>query len=141
MLLFLILHSLPGYSQISAEIRGKDTVFVVQRAFLEFTAARFDSLAQSKKYFSECKNILSDTETKLDACKELNLQNNTKILSLQSEIAVQSNIIESYKRSEIIAKDTERRYKKEIRKRKAWQVVGLSAIAGFATTTILWLKK
>jgi hypothetical protein len=133
---------LPGYSQVSAEIRGKDTVFIVQRSFLEFTAAKFDSLNQLIGLFSDCQRTSSNALDVISAAKELNLSLDTKILSLQSEIGLQTNAIESYKRSEIIAKDTERRYKKEIRRRKTWQVVGLAAITGFVTTTtILWLKQ
>jgi len=139
---FLILHSSVGFSQITAEIRGNDTVYVVSRNFLEFAAARFDSLEQTKKYFSRCKEMLTDAEVTLNSCNKLNLQKDTKILSLQNEIKLNSDLIESYKRSEIIAKETERRLKQQIRKKKVWQVVAVAAISGFATTSVLlWLRQ
>ena len=140
--LFLILHSSVGFSQITAEIRGTDTVYVVSRNFLEFAASRFDSLEQTKKYFSRCKEMLTDAEVTLNSCNKLNLQKDTKILSLQNEIKLNSDLIESYKRSEIIAKETERRLKQQIRKKKVWQVVAVAAISGFATTSVLlWLRQ
>jgi len=133
----LILLSLNAYCQITITDKG----YTVTRDFLEFTAARFDSLKTYKEAHRQCTEVLDYSLVIIQNQDTLAAMNAKKILSLEGEIETQSEIIESYKRSEIISEGIKKQLKAEIRKRKTWQVISLGlGLVGIGSTAYFLLR-
>lgn len=129
----LILHSLTAYCQITKTDKG----LIITREFAEFVALRFDSLNTYKEAHRQCNEVLDFSLVIINSQDTLSAQVNKKVLSLQSEITTQAQIIESYKRTEIVTTDIQKQLRKETRKRKLWQVVGIGTGAGLLTTILI----
>lgn len=110
---------------------------VISREFAEFVALRFDSLKTYKEAHRQCNEVLDFSLVIINSQDTLAAQVNKKVLSLQSEITTQAQIIESYKRTEIVTTDIQKQLMKETRKRKFWQVVGIGTGVGLLTTILI----
>jgi len=137
--MLLILLCSVGYAQsnISSAVIGNDTVFIMNRSYAELVALRFDSLKTYKDAYKQCNEVLDYSLVIINSQDTLLTFKDKKIVSLESEILTTSQLIESYKRTEIISADIKKQLKKETRKRKLWQVVGIGAGAGLLTTILI----
>jgi len=122
-----------AYSQISLTDKG----YTVTRDFLEFTAARFDSLKTYKQAYADAVAVADSCAELLGKTEQLNILQERNIAGLKEEIAAFGQIADSYKRQEVITKDIQKQLKKETRKRKFWQLVGIGTGAGLLTTIII----
>ena len=129
----LILHSLTAYCQITQTDKG----LIITREFAEFIALRFDSLKTYKDAYKQCNEVLDFSLVIINSQDTLLTFKDKKIVSLESEISIGQQLIESYKRTEIISADIQKQLTKETRKRKLWQVVGIGAGAGLLTTILI----
>lgn len=130
---FLILLSSSGYSQISITDKG----YTVTRDFLEFTAQRFDSLKTYKQAYKDAVAVADSCAKLFEKTEQLTILQERNIEGLKEEIAALGDIVESYKRQEVITNDIEKQLRKETRKRKFWQVVGIGAGTGLFTTILI----
>jgi hypothetical protein len=134
--MFLILHSL----FVSAQIKLSDGS-ILTRNYAEFIAAKFDSLDTFKSLTKDCFNILDNTASALDTAKAVIKSKDIYISVLKSEISLKSEMIKSFERTEFAYIDIQKRYKGEVRKKKAWKITALATIATtLLTTTIILLK-
>jgi len=109
----------------------------MNRSYAELVALRFDSLKNYKDAYKQCNEILDFSLVIINSQDTLLIFNDKKIVSLESEISTDRQLIESYKRTEIISSDIQKQLTKETRKRKLWQLVGIGAGAGLLTTILI----
>jgi hypothetical protein len=124
---------LPGFSQIKPHQDG----FIVTRSFLELVSSRFDSL---KHY----KIVIKDSQVALDSCfSAINMSSwiskkqDEKVELMQEEIEEQNRMIESYSRQDLIYRDIHKKLKQETRKKKTWQIIGITTGIGLLTSLII----
>ena len=114
---------LPGFSQIKPHTDG----FIVTRSFLELVSARFDSLKHYKVFIKDTESLLDSCSSAITEMQFLNkMQNNRFNLILEENIGYKQTI-ESYKRDVIVYKDIEKKIKQEVRKKKTWKIIGITA--------------
>jgi hypothetical protein len=104
---------------------------------LEFTAARFDSLKTYKQAYADAVAVADSCAELLGKTEQLNILQERNIAGLKEEIAAFGQIADSYKRQEVITKDIQKQLKKETRKRKFWQLVGIGTGAGLLINIII----
>lgn len=107
------------------------------REFLEFTAARFDSLKTYKQAYKDAVAVADSCAELFGKAEQLNILQERNIAGLKEEISTCGDLIESYKRQEVITKDIQKQLRKEKRKRKFWQVIGIGTGAGLLTTILI----
>jgi len=129
----LILHWSTAYCQITQTDKG----LIITREFAEFIAARFDSLKAFKDANKLCIDVVDSCSALVSNFEQLDVLQERKIAGQAEEIAMLHDFIESYKRQEIITTDIQKQLKKETRRRKLWQVVGIGAGAGLLTTILI----
>jgi flagellar motility protein MotE (MotC chaperone) len=129
----LILLSFSAYSQITLTDKG----YTVTREFLEFTAQRFDSLKTYKQAYKDAVAVADSCAELIGKTEQLNQIQERNIAGLKEEIAALGDVVESYKRQEVVTKEIQKQLKKETRKRKFWQLVGIGTGAGLLTTILI----
>ena len=129
----LILHSLTAYCQITKTDKG----LVITREFAEFVALRFDSLRHYKELHFVSVAALDSCSAAINNFEQLDILQERKIAGQAEEIAALGDFIESYKRQEVVTKDIQKQLRKETRRRKFWQVVGIVTGAGLFTTILI----
>lgn len=130
---FLILLWSPVFSQIKPHPDG----FLITREFAEFVAARFDSLKTYQKAYNEAIAAADSCSDILWKSEQLNILQERNIAGLEMEISELNSVIDSYKRQEIVMADIQKRLKKETRRRKFWQIVGIGTGTGLLTTIFI----
>lgn len=134
-LTILILQLSNAYCQIIQTDKG----LLITRDFAEFVAMRFDSLKHFKALHLASVAALDSCSAAINNFEQLDIAQERKIAGQAEEIAALWHLVESYKRTEIIAGDIQKQLKKEKRKRKFWQVVGIGTGAGLLTTILILL--
>jgi hypothetical protein len=122
-----------AYSQISLTSEG----YTVTREFLEFTAQRFDSLKTYKQAYKDAVAVADSCMWLFGKAEQLNQLQDRNIAGLKEEIAALGDVVESYKRQEVVTKQIQKQLRKETRKRKFWQLVGIGTGAGLLTTILI----
>lgn len=119
---------------ITATTIGTDTVFIMNRAYAEFVAERFDSLQAIKQAFSDCDKSVTMLQSSV-TLRDAKMYEQTQLIdNLKSEIMLKNDVVESYKRSQLAVDSLQKQLKTETRKRKTWFVVaigmGVGAVGG-----------
>ena len=128
--------------EITATVIGADTVFVMNRAYAELVAERFDSLASLKQSFSECNAVVDGLQSSILERGRLIAEQNNLIGNLHADIVNRDLQYQSCERSLNVYKDVEKQLKKETRRRKTWQAVaGVGVGAAVVSSIILILQK
>jgi hypothetical protein len=109
----------------------------VTREFLEFTAQRFDSLKTYKQAYKDAVAVADSCMWLFGKAEQLNQLQDRNIAGLKEEIAALGDVVESYKRQEVVTKQIQKQLRKETRKRKFWQLVGIGTGAGLLTTILI----
>jgi hypothetical protein len=60
-----------------------------------------------------------------------------KVKLMQEEIGEQNRLIESYSRQDLIYRDIHKKLKQETRKKKTWQIIGITTGIGLLTSLIM----
>ncbi len=129
----LILLWLPGYSQIKPHPDG----FICSRTFMELVASRFDSLKHYKVVIKEMSATLDSCYSVIQLGQKLNIAQVKKIESLQQETEDLRDIMEVYKREQLVYKDYQKKYTVENRRKKTWKIIGIGVGAGLLTALLL----
>jgi hypothetical protein len=118
------------------QVTQVDSGFVISRDYAKFIAAKFDSLdaykiahKQAVEAADTCNGLLNYAEKVI---KEQDLQYKLQL----RQISAQSEMIESYKRSEVVYIDMQKQLKKETRKRKVWKATAVTFISLFGASLI-----
>lgn len=128
---------IPIYSNAYAQtvnemLIGNDTVFIMDRAFAELVAERFDSLVVLKTYKKNADTMVLNLQYAIGERSALIQAQQSKIDNIRDENTVLYKQIDSYKRTDNIAETIRRQLKAETRKRKFWQYatagVGLAGV-------------
>lgn len=134
-----ILHCSIGYAQtVDQVVIENDTVFVMDRAFAELVAERFDSLVVLKRFQEQADTMIENFQHAIHERSVLIQTQQTRIDNLREENSVLYQQIESFKRTENISETIRRQLKAETRKRKFWQYTTAGvAVAGIITSIYL----
>ena len=116
-------------------------MFVMNRAYAELVANRFDSLESLKRSFKECESVVDGLQFSIVDRSELIHAQSGLIDNLRLDISNQNEIIQSYKRTEAITTDIQTQLRKETRKRKTWTGLCIGALVGGMTSTIYLLAR
>jgi hypothetical protein len=136
--ILVVFSYLSAYAQtkIEAAVIGNDTVFVMNRAYAELVANRFDSLASLKLSFKQCESVVDGLQFSIMDRSELIRAQSGLIENLRLDISVQNEIVQSYKRTEAITTDIQKQLRAETRKRKTWTVLCIGALVGGVASAV-----
>lgn len=129
----LILLSSSAYCQIKPHPEG----FIISREYAELIANRFDSLKVYKQLLPDAISALDTCTGLLSEADELKVLQERNIAGLKEEISALNNVLDSYKRIDFINSEAQRQLRKEKRKRKLWQIIGIGSGAGLITSIII----
>lgn len=127
---------IPFYSVAYCQVTAVDSGYYISREYANFIALKFDSLDAYKLAY---KNAVSAADT----CSGL-LNYSQRVISEQDiqyklqirQIQAQTEMIESFKRSELVHIDTQKHLKTEVRRRKAWKATAITFGSLFATSLL-----
>jgi hypothetical protein len=140
-----ILQILPYYNAFGQTVEqmliGNDTVFLMDRAFAELVAERFDSLEVLKRYKTESDTIVSNLQHAIHERSVLIQAQQTRIDNLRGENSVLYQQIESYKRTDNISETLRKQLKAETRKRKTWQYTTAGVAIGGIISSIYLITR
>lgn len=115
-------------SCVCQDIKPHPEGFIISRQFAELTAARFDSLKFYKDYSLSLKSAVDTCDFILRRTDVLIGTYDNQIISLNEQIESHRQVIKSYEQTDKINNKIKQQLRTETRKRKAWQIVGMSAL-------------
>jgi ElaB/YqjD/DUF883 family membrane-anchored ribosome-binding protein len=105
---------------------------------MELVASRFDSLKHYKVVIKEMSSTLDSCYAIVQTAQKLNIAQIKKIESLQQETEDLRDIMDVYKREQLVYKDYQKKYTVETRRKKTWKVIGIGVGAGLLTALLLF---
>ena len=105
---------------------------------MELVASRFDSLKHYKVVIKEMSATLDSCYAIVQTAQKLNIAQVKKIESLQQETEDLRDIMNVYKREQLVYKDYQKKYTVETRRKKTWKVIGIGVGAGLLTALLLF---
>jgi hypothetical protein len=115
-----------------------DTVFIMDRAFAELVAERFDSLVVLKRFQEQADSLIANFQHAISVRSSMIQNQQSRIDNLNHENELLYQQIKSFQRTDNISETLRKQLKAETRKRKFWQysTAGV-AIAGIITSIYL----
>lgn len=104
---------------------------------MELVASRFDSLKHYKVVIQEMSVTLDSCYSAVQLGQKLNITQSKKIENLYHEVNDLRDIIEIYKREQLVYKDYMNKYTIETRRKKTWKLIGIGAASGLLISILL----
>lgn len=131
-IMLMILSLSAGYCQVTPV----DSGFYISKDYAQYIAAKFDSLDAYKVAHQNAVNAADTCNAILFDAQNVIKEQDVQFKMQLRQIDAQSEIIESYKRSELVYIDVQKQLKKQTRKRKAWKATAITFISLFSASLL-----
>lgn len=125
--------------EIRQQIINTDTFFVMNRQYAQWVLSKFDTLEYVKRKLDDSKEIIGMLNNHTILLNETITKQTDAIKAYEIEVSETNNLIDSYRRAEIINNQVRQSLEKEKKRKSLWKGLAFLGIGSTAIATTMIL--